>query len=106
MPASTRVWAKLRLQVHNYFFRYVLAGEHSAKQDITAYFYEALYNECLRRGIAAQWSPSNMEAVRTILNELNFNERSTDSPPTEHQAQPHDSKHEPGGTDYSSHYPA
>jgi hypothetical protein len=47
-----------------------------------------------------------MEAVRTILNELNFNERPTDPPPTEHQAQPDDSEHEPRGTDYSSHYPA
>ena len=106
MTASTRVWAKLPLEVHSYFFRFVLAGEHSAKQDITSYFYQALYNECLKRGIHPTWSPDNMEAVRTILNELNFNERPTDPPPTEHQAQPDDSEHEPRGTDYSSHYPA
>jgi hypothetical protein len=84
----------------------VLAWEHSAKQDITSYFYQALYNECLRRGIAQQWTPDNIDAVHTILNELNFNERPTDSPPAEHQAQPDDSKYESGGTDYSSHYPA
>ena len=105
VPTSTRVWAKLPLHIHSYFFRYVLAGEHSAKQDITAHFYEALYNECLRRGIAAQWSPDNIEAVRTILSNLNFHERPTDPPPTEHQTQPDDSEYEPRGTDYSSNYP-
>src|SRR4030095_2809647 len=103
VPASPRVWAKLPHHIYNYFFRFVLAGEHSAKQDITRYFYEALYNECHKRGIAPQWSPENLEAVREILRNLNFNhERPAHPPTTKHQPQPNDSQHEPRGANHSS----
>jgi hypothetical protein len=103
VPASTRVWAKLPRHIHTYFFRYVLAGEHSAKQDITAYFYDALYNECQKRGIAPQWTPENLEAVRNILKNLNFNhERPTNPASPKHQTQPHDSEYDRRGANYPS----
>jgi hypothetical protein len=71
---STRVWAKLPLEIHEYFFRRVLAGEHRVKQDLTAEFYKKLYDECRRRGIPATWSNENAELIQGLMANLNFNE--------------------------------
>lgn len=71
---STRVWAKLPLEVHEYFFRRVLAGEHKAKQDLTKQFFTALYDECQRRSIPAAWSIENTQLIADIMSNLNFND--------------------------------
>lgn len=71
---TTRVWAKLPLEVHEYFFRRVLAGEHKAKQDLTTQFFTALYNECQRRNIPAAWSIKNTQLIADIMANLNFND--------------------------------
>ena len=72
-PNSTKVWAKLPLEVHEYFFRRVLAGEHRAKQDLTAQFYRALYEECQRRQIPPTWATDNSALIAGIMSNLNFN---------------------------------
>ena len=72
---STRVWAKLPLEIHEYFFRRVLAGEHRAKQDLTAQFYRALYEECQRRKIPAAWAADNSALIAVIMSHLNFNDQ-------------------------------
>jgi hypothetical protein len=75
MSTSTRVWAKLSPEIHEYFFRKVLAGEHRAKQELTAQFFTALYQECHRSNIPAAWSPENTQAIQQIMSRLNFNEQ-------------------------------
>ena len=72
---STRVWAKLPLEIHEYFFRRVLAGEHRAKQDLTTQFYRALYEECQRRKIPAAWATDNSALIADIMSHLNFNDQ-------------------------------
>src|SRR6267142_1773591 len=71
---STRVWAKLTPEIHEYFFRKVLAGEHRAKQDLTTAFYTALYNECQRRAIPAAWNIENTQLIADIMSNINFND--------------------------------
>jgi hypothetical protein len=71
---STRVWAKLPLEIHEYFFRRVLAGEHRAKHDLTTQFFTALYNECQRRNIPAAWNNENIQLIADIMANLNFND--------------------------------
>ena len=48
-------------------------GEHRAKQDHTAQFYRALYEECQRRKIPAAWAPDNSALIAGIMSNLNFN---------------------------------
>jgi hypothetical protein len=68
-----RVWASLPSEIHEYFFRRVLAGETHAKQDLTRQFYLALYEECHRRKIPETWHTDNPGAVKLIMADLNFN---------------------------------
>jgi len=84
---TTRVWAKLPLEVHEYFFRRVLAGEHRAKQDLTTQFYTALYNECQRRNIPAAWSIENTQLIAGIMSNLNFNDTERSRRPLDSSAQ-------------------
>jgi hypothetical protein len=70
---STRVWAKLPVELHEYFFRHVLAGEHRVKQDLIIQFFTALKNECQRRNIPTVWSIENPQLVYDIMANLNFN---------------------------------
>jgi hypothetical protein len=72
---SKRVWARLPPEIHDYFFRRVLAGEHRAKQDLTAEFYRKLYDECQRRRIPATWSIESAELIADMMSKLNFNGR-------------------------------
>jgi hypothetical protein len=69
---DTRVWARLPAEIHEYFFRHVLAGEYAAKQDLTALLYEALYAECRRRNIPATWSTENRQLIHEVVSQLNF----------------------------------
>ena len=80
MTRSTRVWARLPAEVHTYFFRGPLAGEHRAKQDLTTLFYQALYAECQRRNIPSTWSTENSQLVHEVASQLTFT-GNDDSPP-------------------------
>jgi hypothetical protein len=92
---NTRVWCKLPPDIHEYFFRKVLAGEHRAKQDLTLQFYTALYNECLNRRIPADWDLDSIARVQQVMSDLNFNEqRRSHHSPAKHQAQPAGDSHE------------
>ena len=70
---ATRVWATLPLEIYDYFFRGVLAGEHRAKQELTTRFYRALYEECQRRKIPAAYARDNSALIADIMSHLNFN---------------------------------
>jgi hypothetical protein len=88
---NTQIWARLPAEVHEYFFRKVLAGERRAKQDLTTLFYQALYAECQRRNIPATWSTENSHLVHEVAAQLNFNHepdrsRCPADPAPEHQA--------------------
>jgi hypothetical protein len=99
---NTRVWCKLPQHIHEYFFRKVLAGEHRAKQELTASFYEALYAECIRRGIPAGWDVDSARKIQTVMSNLNFNDqRRTTNQPAKHQAQPTSGQHGPRPADSS-----
>ena len=63
-PNARRVWAKLPPEIHEYFFRHVLAGEHRAKQDLTTQFYQALYDECRRRKFRPLGTPKTPRSFK------------------------------------------
>ena len=77
------MWANLPVEIHEYFFRRLLAGEHRAKQELTKQFYVALYDECRRRGLRAAWSSENTQVIQEMMANLNFNEpdRARHTPP-------------------------
>jgi hypothetical protein len=98
---STRVWAKLTPEIHEYFFRKVLAGEHRAKHDLTTQFFTALYNECRRRNIPAAWNIENTQLIADIMSRLNFDNESDRSrrPPNQaaqHEGEPSRCPNDPG----------
>jgi hypothetical protein len=98
---NTRVWCKLPPDIHEYFFRKVLAGEHRAKQELTLQFYTALYNECLNRRIPADWDLDSIARVQQVMSDLNFNEqRRPHHSPAKHQAQPAGDSHDAGPADH------
>jgi hypothetical protein len=78
---DTRVWARLPSEIHEYFFRHVLAGEHRVKQDLTTLFWQALYTECQRRNIPASWSMENSQLVHEVASQLTFSTGNDDSQP-------------------------
>lgn len=67
-----RVQANLDEDVYNYFFRHVFAGDRGVKQAVINQTFKALYEECQRAGIPAEWSPENQQHVADILNRINF----------------------------------
>src|SRR4029077_483405 len=98
MNPDTQIWARLPSEIHEYFFRHVLAGERRAKQDLTTLLYEGLYAECRRRNIPATWSAENRQLIHEVVSQLNFTGNHHDDSPdrsrcpvdpaAQHQAQP------------------
>lgn len=77
---DTRVFVRLPAEIHEYFFRHVLAGERGARQDLTTLFYQALHAECLRRNIPPTWTADNRQLIYEIASQLNFTGNHDDSP--------------------------
>lgn len=71
-PTAEKVYCTIPAPVFSYFFRHVLAGRRGGPQNLLSVFFLKLYNECLRRGIAEVWDPSNERRVADILADLNF----------------------------------
>ena len=74
MNRPNRVWATLPAEIHEYFFRKLLAGETRAKQELTREFYAKLYEECRRQKLPAVWHVDNVHIIQTIMTKLNFND--------------------------------
>src|SRR5258705_13304092 len=100
--SNTRVWAKLSPEIHEYFFRKVLAGEQGAKQGLTIQFFTALYNECQHRRVPPTWSVENTQLIADIMSKLNFNDDFPERPRcpantlTQHKEEPPCGPDDPG----------
>lgn len=73
MIIDTKVWARLPTDQYVYFFRKIYAGDKGTKQELVAKFFTALYKECKRRGIVAEWNPNSYSEIDNIMANLNFN---------------------------------
>ena len=82
MTIDTKVWARLPPDQYIYFFRKIYAGDKGNKQELVAKFFTALYKECKRKGIAAEWNPNSYTEINNIMQNLNFNARRRSSNPS------------------------
>lgn len=82
------VQTRLPDNVFNYFFLEAFAGEHGLRFAIVSIFFQALYEECQKRGIPARWEPDNISQLAEILSNLNFSCPTT-KPKSTRRAQTH-----------------
>ena len=86
MTIDTKVWARLPTDQYIYFFRKIYAGDKGLKQELVVKFFTALYKECNRKGIAAEWDPNSYSEIDKLMANINFNparyarRRAPDSP--------------------------
>jgi hypothetical protein len=63
-PLNTKLWSNVPSEIYEYFFRKIYAGDRGIKQQLINLFFEALYQECKRRGF---------KAVLDLMKHITFN---------------------------------
>jgi hypothetical protein len=97
MEIDTKVWGRLTEEQYIYFFRKIYAGDRGLKQELIAKFFTALYEECKRKGIEAEWNPNSYIEIDKIMQSLNFNERRrSTNPPVKHPKKSHAASNDSG----------
>ena len=84
-----KIWGQLDPTVYTYFFRKIFAGDRGIKQQLINHFFTALYEECRRQQIKAEWDPESGKQIETLMNSINFHAHRPGCaahPSAEHQA--------------------
>src|SRR6266576_4952068 len=68
-----RVQADIDKEIYDYFFRHVIAYSYGSRQALITFFFQRLYEECQKQGVAKVWDEENGAKLTEILNRLNFN---------------------------------
>lgn len=69
-----RVQADIDRTVYDYLFNHIAAYNHGARQNLTTFFFQRLYEECQRLGIPRVWDETSEAKLVEVLNRLNFAE--------------------------------
>lgn len=100
MTIDSKVWARLPTDQYVYFFRKIYAGDKGVKQELVANFFTALYKECRRKGIKAEWDPTSATAINSIMSNINFNaRRRPPNPSSKHSKKSYAPANDPGAID-------
>lgn len=70
---STKIQARIDPKIHDYFFRFVGAGERGLGNNLVNIFFVKLHEQCIFEGIKPEFSVDNLASIRNILTRLNFN---------------------------------
>jgi hypothetical protein len=83
-----KIWGQLPHEMYAYFFYKIFAGHRGVKQRLIIQFFEALFNECQRQHIKAEWDPDSHKVIASIMDNLNFREHRSRRAP--HQTVKHE----------------
>lgn len=67
-----KVQADIDKEIYDYIFHHVIAYTYGSRQCIIAFFFQRLYEHCLKIGIPKVWDDDTSKKFLEELNKLNF----------------------------------
>ena len=67
-----KVQADIDKEIYDYIFHHVIAYTYGSRQCIIAFFFQRLYEHCLKIGIPKVWDDDTSKKFLETLNNLNF----------------------------------
>ncbi len=67
-----RIQADIDKEIYDYIFHHVIAYTYGSRQCIIAFFFQRLYEHCLKIGIPKVWDDDTSKKFLETLNNLNF----------------------------------
>lgn len=70
--SRNEISGRIDSKVFNYFFRQVIPGERGPRQALICFFFQRLFEACVKEGIEPVWDEENEAKVNAVLQRLNF----------------------------------